>query len=112
MAQSFESWQALCPQGKNGTKRRSRHYSGATGAGEDVTPAEFYRDEAARCVRRAEASRTPERRKKWHELADEYLRLALLMEDSETSGRQAPMRVSTQFQTVQQQQSELVRAKK
>jgi hypothetical protein len=66
-----------------------------------MTVAEFYRDEAARCLRRAETSQTPERRKKWHELADEYLRLALLMADAQTTNRQAPMCVSTQYQQFQ-----------
>jgi hypothetical protein len=43
--------------------------------------ADFYRDEAVRCQRRAQQSRSPERAKKWHGLADEYLRLALQLEE-------------------------------
>ena len=65
-----------------------------------MTLAEFYRDEAARCLARAKTSRSPERQKKWLFLADEYLRLALLMEEDETSRRQPPMRVSLQHQLV------------
>jgi len=44
---------------------------------------DFYRDEAVRCQRRAEQSRHPERAKKWRDLADDYLRLALQFEETE-----------------------------
>jgi hypothetical protein len=60
-----------------------------------MTTSDFYRDEAARCLRRADASRQPERARKWHELADEYLRLALLMEQA-GSGREARVRAPAQ----------------
>ena len=45
-----------------------------------MTLSEFYRDEAARCQRRAEKSRRPERAQRWKALADESLYYALLME--------------------------------
>jgi hypothetical protein len=80
-----------------------------------MTPSEFYRDEAARCLRRAETSQRPERARKWHDLADEYLRLALMMEGTgEGTGegpRPAAMGVAVQ-QEMQQPQSQLRRRQK
>jgi hypothetical protein len=45
-----------------------------------MTLSEFYRDEAARCQRRAEKSRLPHQAQRWNALADEYLQVSLLME--------------------------------
>jgi len=50
-----------------------------------MTPADFYRDEAARCRQRAERSSTPERAQKWEARVEEYLRLA-----SELTGAEHP----------------------
>jgi hypothetical protein len=41
-----------------------------------MTPADFYRGEAARCRQRAERSSTTERAQKWAARAEQYLRLA------------------------------------
>jgi len=78
-----------------------------------MTPSEFYRDEAARCLRRAETSQRPERARKWHDLADEYLRLALMMEGTGAGERPPPaaMGVAVQ-QEMQQPQSQLRRRQK
>jgi len=76
-----------------------------------MTPSEFYRDEAGRCLRRAEASQRPERARKWHDLADEYLRLALMMEGTGESPPPAAMGVAVQQET-QQRQSQLRRMRK
>lgn len=45
-----------------------------------MTPAEFYRDEAARCRDRAERSSTPERAVKWQARAEQYETLARELE--------------------------------
>jgi hypothetical protein len=76
-----------------------------------MTPSEFYRDEAGRCLRRAEASRRPERARKWHDLADEYLRLALMMEGASEAPPPAAMGAAVQQET-QQPQSQLRRTRK
>ena len=51
-----------------------------------MTPADFYRGEAARCQQRAERSSTPERAQKWEARAEQYLRLA-----SELDGAEQPL---------------------
>ena len=50
----------------------------------DMTIAEFYRAEAARCRDRAEKARTPERETRWRRLAEDYLRLATELEAAES----------------------------
>lgn len=50
-----------------------------------MTTAEFYRDEAARCLLRAEKSTTEERAAKWQARAHEYLRLTAELEAAEQS---------------------------
>jgi len=72
--------------------------------GRRMTLSEFYRGEAQRCLRRAGASRQAERAKKWHDLADEYLRLALLTDGTEAT-EHTPMHGVMREQAVQQQQS-------
>ena len=76
-----------------------------------MTPSEFYRDEASRCLRRAEASRRPERGRKWHDLADEYLRLALMMEGTGEGPPPAAMGAAVQ-QEAQQPQAQLRQTRK
>jgi hypothetical protein len=41
-----------------------------------MTPADFYRDEAARCRQRADRSSTDERAEKWRARAEQYEQLA------------------------------------
>jgi len=65
---------------------------------------DFYRDEAVRCQRRAQKSRSPEQAKKWHGLADEYLRLALQFEETDVL---VTGTVAAVPQTMQQQQARL-----
>ena len=50
-----------------------------------MTPADFYRGEAARCRQRAERSSTPARADKWEARAEEYLRLASELDGAEQS---------------------------
>jgi len=51
-----------------------------------MTPADFYRDEAARCRDRAERSSTRERVEKWRARAEQYEQLAREL-DGETVSR-------------------------
>jgi hypothetical protein len=77
-----------------------------------MSTAAFYREEADRCQRRAAAARNPGRARRWHDLADEYLRLALMMEDAEAESPQLSMRVPMQQQELQQPQSKLTPKRK
>jgi hypothetical protein len=73
-----------------------------------MTLADFYREEADRCQRRAAVGRIPARARRWHELADEYLRLALMMEDA-APARRGALRIPMQQQAVQQQAQVIAR---
>jgi hypothetical protein len=71
-----------------------------------ITTSQFYLEEAVRCQKRAEASRNPERATRWRKLAEEYLQLAISMDDQ---GEVAPHMASSQDQRqpAQQAQSKL-----
>jgi len=56
-----------------------------------MTPADFYRGEAARCRQRAERSSTPERAEKWEARAEQYLRLASKLDGTEQQSLDAAM---------------------